>query len=208
MSIEIILGDFREKILDIPDGSVDLVITDPPYLTEHLDLFPDIGEQSARILKDDGSLVIIVAAHLLDKQIAMLSEHLKFYWLFGMGSRSRMRRLFLQRLMSRFKPVLWFVKGKPKNRFMNDFVTPVEWGGTQDDHKWGQPIDWFEYYIKHMTQEGDLVCDPFVGAGSSAIACKRQGRRFIGFEIDPLYHTIAQVNLEGVFRQGLFKEMA
>jgi hypothetical protein len=54
---EIRHGDFREVLADIPDGSVALVLTDPPYAEEYLPLWDDLGAFAARVLRPGGSLV-------------------------------------------------------------------------------------------------------------------------------------------------------
>lgn len=50
-------------------------------------------------------------------------------------------------------------------------------------HPTQKPVALLEYILKAMTNPGDLVLDPFVGSGSTLVACHRQGRRGIGFEI-------------------------
>src|SRR5690606_23960988 len=56
--VDIRLGDFREVLADVPDGSVDAIITDPPYPGEFVCLFTDLSKLAARILKPSGVLVV------------------------------------------------------------------------------------------------------------------------------------------------------
>ena len=54
------------------------------------------------------------------------------------------------------------------------------------------PVALMERIILLTTNEGDTVCDPFIGGGTTAIACLNTNRNFIGFEIDPIYYDIAK----------------
>lgn len=47
------------------------------------------------------------------------------------------------------------------------------------------------WFVRLFTKEGDIVLDPFIGSGTTAIACVRSGRHFVGIEINPEYHKIA-----------------
>ncbi|GAC1566233.1 MAG: hypothetical protein NVS3B14_07110 [Ktedonobacteraceae bacterium] len=58
------------------------------------------------------------------------------------------------------------------------------------------------WFIKLFTQPGDIVLDPFIGSGTTAVAAKQLGRRCIGIEIDPAYIQIGQSRLNAVQAQG------
>ena len=60
------------------------------------------------------------------------------------------------------------------------------------DHPTQKPVSLMAWLIEQYTQPGDLVLDPFMGSGTTGVACVRTGRRFIGIEIDPGYFAIAQ----------------
>ena len=61
--------------------------------------------------------------------------------------------------------------------------------------------------IETITQPGDLILDPFMGSGTTGVACVRTGRRFIGIEIDPTYFAIAQRRIaEAQLQPRLFDE--
>ena len=59
-------------------------------------------------------------------------------------------------------------------------------------HPTQKPLDLLEYLIKTYTNEGDIVLDPFMGSGTTGIACDRLNRNFIGVELDETYFNMAQ----------------
>lgn len=63
-------------------------------------------------------------------------------------------------------------------------------------HPTVKPIQLMEILIQLTTKEGDLVCDPFLGSGTTAIACKNTNRRFVGCEINEDYYKICQDRLK------------
>lgn len=63
-------------------------------------------------------------------------------------------------------------------------------------HPTQKPVALFEYLIKTYTSEGDLVLDNCAGSGTTAVACKNLGRKFIGIEISPEYCKIAEDRLK------------
>jgi DNA modification methylase len=65
-------------------------------------------------------------------------------------------------------------------------------GEVRYEHPTQKPLRLIREIIETITQPGDLVLDPFMGSGTTGVACVRTGRRFIGIEIDPGYFAIAQ----------------
>lgn len=65
----------------------------------------------------------------------------------------------------------------------------------RDEHPCQLPVHLLERIILMSTNEGDIVLDPFAGTGTTALAAKRLGRQYIGFEMDPEYVTIAEYKL-------------
>lgn len=64
-----------------------------------------------------------------------------------------------------------------------------------------KPLDLVERHLKLSTIEGQVVLDPFMGSGTTAVACKETGRHYIGFEINPEYHKIACDRLMGITKK-------
>lgn len=65
-------------------------------------------------------------------------------------------------------------------------------------HPTCKPINFVKNHIINSTNENDIVLDCFLGSGTTAVACKELGRRYIGFEIDKNYFEIAQDRLNGI----------
>lgn len=63
-------------------------------------------------------------------------------------------------------------------------------------HPTQKPLELFEYLVRTYTNAGDLVLDNCMGSGTTAVACLRTGRRFVGFETDEAYFGIAQQRVE------------
>ncbi|EMI14521.1 modification methylase [Bacillus stratosphericus LAMA 585] len=82
---------------------------------------------------------------------------------------------------------------EPKNIFKFDFKDEEE-----KFHEAQKPIELMEYIIKGFTQENQVVLDPFVGSGTTAVAAKKLGRKYIGFDINEDYVRIANKRLDEV----------
>lgn len=65
-----------------------------------------------------------------------------------------------------------------------------------NNHPTVKPIALMEYLIKMVTPKGGVVLDPFMGSGTTGVACKRLKRNFIGIELDPEYIEIAQSRID------------
>ena len=70
------------------------------------------------------------------------------------------------------------------------------------NHPTIKPLDLVKRHILHSTQPNDVVLDCFCGSGTTCLACKETGRRYIGMEIDPEYHKIAVNRLNGITASG------
>jgi hypothetical protein len=68
-------------------------------------------------------------------------------------------------------------------------------------HPSTKPLDLMEAIIRDFTDPGDLIVDPFCGSGTTGVAAKRLGRRFIGWERDPKYAAIAEKRIAGAREQ-------
>jgi len=197
MTVKLYLGDCREILPTLEDNSVDAVITDPPYPKEFQYVWAVLGKQSARILKPRGNLITLLGHYQLPYVINELDNHLRYWWIFWMVQ-NNINRLIGKGVAVRGKPALWYVKDR--RRDLKEYGYPFdtlksklnESRESKTYHKWGQSVGWFEHYIEELTKPGEWVLDPFMGSGTTGVACVQTGRNFIGIEIDPKYYEIAE----------------
>lgn len=199
MDINILTGDALELIQDIPNESVDLIFTDPPYLKEYLPLYGWLSEQANRVLKPNGFLLTYAGGYHKAKVIECLSEHLEYFWDFVVLHRTMSSMIWDKRVIARYKSILAYrKKGSKAKPRMNVLAVISEISGPDKRfHRWGQTETAARYLIECFTHEGDLVLDPFIGGGTTPWVCSRIGRSCIGFEIDPAAAEIARSRLNG-----------
>ena len=69
-------------------------------------------------------------------------------------------------------------------------------------HPTQKPVDMTEYMLSKFSDEGDVILDPFMGSGTTGVACVNTGRNFIGMELDEKYFKIAKDRIEKAFDNG------
>lgn len=183
-----------EGFKQIDDSSIDMILTDPPYPREFNHLYGELAKNAKRILKDGSYLFAYAGGDNLNIIIEDMSKHLDWFWMFGIKHNGGNPRVWSKKIMVGFKPVLVFTKGKPKK---------VEWmcnlhsseSSDKRFHEWGQDVGFSIKTIEILTQEQDVILDPFIGGGTTAMACKQTNRNFIGFEIDQKHVDIANKRL-------------
>lgn len=95
---------------------------------------------------------------------------------------------------SKGTPKTW--NHKPVNQMHNFIETPICMGKERTSHKTQKPLKVCLPFIEISSNEGELVLDPFMGSGSTAVAARKLNRNFIGFELNPDYCKIAQERIE------------
>lgn len=197
--VEVYQGDARELIARIPDQSVDLILTDPPYLKEYLPLYSWLGEQAARVLKPEGFLLTYAGGYHKGEVMERLGKHLEYFYDFVLMSRGEASVLQAKRVVARCKFILAYRKKGSKALPKQGNVLGVieEFGKDKRYHRWGQSEQAVCYLLDCFSESGDLVLDPFVGGGTVPYVCQRMERRCIGFEIDPEAFEIACKRLAG-----------
>jgi site-specific DNA-methyltransferase (adenine-specific) len=197
----LIHGDCLQVLPTLDAGSVDAVITDPPFLKKNLGLYGQMASCLPRILKPGGSLFAMVPHFGIAHVLPAVSEYLKWRWLFCMWQEKGKHPRMAMGIEVMWFPVGWWVNGSwPTGRgFIRDGFenTPV----VKTFHPWEKSPEWAEHCIKTVPLDG-VVLDCFAGSGSTGVACLQTGRRFIGIELDAAYFEVARQRLEAVSAQA------
>jgi DNA modification methylase len=186
---EIVTGDARELSAQIPDDSIDLIFTDPPYPKQFDGAFSTLASFAGRVLKPGGRLMFLVGHYQLPLAITEISRVLTYDWIIAQAAPGKTAAMFQKRVWASWKPCLVFRKGTITNKmnFAMDLFTDTgeAFRHSKQFHKWGQGAGFFAYYIDRWTQVGDVILEPFAGGGTTAAVCKSLNRNYIAFEIDP-----------------------
>lgn len=190
---QIFVGDFRDHD-QVKDGSLSLIFTDPPYNREALKMFPDLADFATSKLADGGSIVFYLGQIQLPEALEIFCKQLRYWWTCACvyyGSKGLMREYGIK---VGWKPLLWFVKGTRDDK--ETIVEDVFNGGREKSHHdWQQSQSEAEYWIEKLCPKDGIVCDPFLGSGTTAVAAQKLKRKWIGFEIDQATAAIASRRL-------------
>ena len=228
--------DCLEGMKRIADGSIDLVVTDPPYrttargdsgssggmlkdkLTKQGKIFKynnTTPEQYItelyRILKDGAHCYIMTNnTNLISMLNIAVANGLHFVksLIWDKGN-----KIMGHSYMSQFEYILFFRKGKFKkinNCGTSDIISipnkKTKGNNGKNLHNTEKPVKLMELLINNSSNSGDTICDPFIGIGTTAIACMNTNRNFIGFEMDKGYYDIACNRIEQHKKAGEVNE--
>lgn len=194
IEIEFRHGDFETVLSNIPDGSIDCIITDPPYPYEDIECWTKLSRFSRRVLKPNGYCIAYSGQMYLPEVMQRMCEYLDYSWTFACYHTGGTAVVHAIGVMNRWKPVLIFQNGKKKlpNTFQDYFVSE---GREKDGHDWQQSISGAEYLIEMFTLPGDVICEPFAGSGTTIRAAIAKGRGIIAAEIDHDSYNITKALL-------------
>ncbi len=202
---KIYCGDCLELMKQIEDKSVDLVITDPPYNIGKKGV--DSGEELLkrdiseiyRVLKDNSYFVTFCSIAKLGEVINYVQNVGFIYkWQLITYYSNINNVLYAPLGRSVYASILVFSKGNPKRKgyILDVFKIVLKSKEPKIGHPTPKPIEVLEKIIHSCSKEGDIILDCYIGSGSVALACIKENREFIGFEINPEYVKIANKRLK------------
>lgn len=186
-SFRLYCGDFTQQAAQLADGSVDAVITDPPYGYEYLHLYQKLALLAARVLKDGGSLITLSGQSYLPEVMALLSsaEGLRYQWMLSyLTPGGQSAHLWRRKVNTFWKPALWYVKGAYGGSWIGDVVQSPVNGNDKRFHAWGQNEVAMAQLLERVSVPGDWILDPMCGACTTGVAALKLGRKFIGMDLD------------------------
>ena len=203
---KIICGDARYLIKEIPDESIDCIITDPPYGLDSigikndgdLSLFYALLPEFYRVLKRDAFFLTFFST----KYLPLVFQNNPFTYFWQIILYCPHGAVSSPIGFTKFMSCIVFRKNFPKIVKRNKDIfedTPgraIEPDEGYIDHPSPKPKLFIEQLLQMFTKENEIVLDPLAGAGSTLVACLRTRRRFIGFEIEEKYCKIAQERLK------------
>jgi 16S rRNA G966 N2-methylase RsmD len=191
-SVRLIRADFFEYEEKIPDNSIDLVVTDPPYVAEFSENIAPFMRIVNRVLKPGGALVMVIGHVRLPEvfqgfrecEVEFGDDALEFYHICALTMSGRTAAMHHVGAQNGFKPVIIGVKNPQHKPYCmyNDLLTGS--GREKDVHDWQQSAEELIPLIDAFSLPGETILDPFAGTGTYGIAAKRRARKFIGIDID------------------------
>lgn len=242
MDVQLLLGDCLELMKGLPDQSVDLVVTSPPYdgLRKYNGYsfdFESIAPELLRVVAPGGVVVWIVGDATKDGTESGTSFRQALHFkAVGFNLHDTMfyeKVNYVPLTHNRYEQAIEYMfvlsKGKPKafnpirvpkvsdakpGRFFkkaedsctsaasssatssDDKIAPNVWrytvGGGKTGHPAVFPKKLAQDHVLSWSNEGDVVLDPFMGSGTTGLACISTNRNFIGMEVSQQYFSIAE----------------
>lgn len=179
--VTLIHNDFT-KINNLQPETAQLILTDPPYPEEYLNLWDDLAEFSKKMLVPGGYLVAYCGHFHLPVVLEKLKKHLEYFWIIAL-TQPQHSLVHSRHVFCDWKPILVFYK--PPLSLPSYFGDVINGNGHEKDHHdWQQGLSELEPIITNFCPKNGLIIDPFAGSGTTLIAAKKLGRKSIGIEIN------------------------
>ena len=216
-------GNALDLLSQLESESVDLCVTDPPYRTISggKNDFKDKKRPSGILSKNDGKIFEhndIDHKEWMSQVYRVLKPNADFYCMTNLLNLFTFKEIAesvgfkLHNLLvwekNTLTPNRWYMKNAEFTLyFYKGRAKPINEQGSPMIHKFKnitgnklhpteKPVELMELYVKNSSNLNDLVLDPFMGAGSTGVACLKLARQFLGCELDKNYYNIAKERIE------------
>uniref|UniRef100_A0A6M3L1C9 Putative methyltransferase n=1 Tax=viral metagenome TaxID=1070528 RepID=A0A6M3L1C9_9ZZZZ len=225
--IKLIHGDCIEEMRKMPDKSIDMILTDPPYgisfksrwqtyqkhiindgFDEWKSMLPRMLTEFKRILTDTGCCCCCGGGGKTPVTAIFTMEAIKHFNLIqtlvwrkfiGLGWRYRPSYENIVVLSKDSKNYNFYDTSKKCTNVIegiNQDIPTAGKDGKLQDHPTQKPVSLMKYLLKIHSVKGHTVLDPFMGGGSTGMACKEFNRDFVGIEIEQEYFNIAKKRID------------
>jgi site-specific DNA-methyltransferase (adenine-specific) len=191
-AIRLYCADCLNVLPMLGPGSVDAVVVDPPYPKEFIPLYAPCWLACDVSLKSPGTCFAMTGQFCLPDVINSFPPQWQYLWCGCFEGRQMATSIWPRGISSAWKPMLIYGKGFSRFKPWKYDTIAAKGGYTtgKDLHEWGQDCSQFETLISRF-ELGETILDPFMGSGTTIVACIRTGRRAIGIEKEPKYFEIA-----------------
>lgn len=242
--IKLLSGDCLELMKTIPDNSIDMVLTDPPYGTtackwDTVIPFEPMWNELKRITKDNSAICLFGSEPFSSLLRVSNIKNFKYDWVWDKVTarghlvakkrpmqqtenisvfQSKKAHTYYPQMIDRPKDKIEvrkireygrtdimggkksILKRKVYDKWYPKNIIKISNAGSSSKsvHPTQKPVALLEYLIKTYTLEGETVLDFTMGSGSTGVACKNTGRKFIGIEKDLKYFEISKERLEAM----------
>lgn len=208
--IRLIYDDCLEVMKSIPNESIDLIVTDPPYLINYkshwcyskvitgdsdYDLIEKSIHEMYRVLKNNAAAYVFCSPKKIDYFMRCCKDSgfaikNSIIWVKNNWTSGDLKASYGQQ----YEVILLLNKGR---KYINGKRLTDVWffNRVSFQHQFHQnekPVKLLEQCILKHSDEGNIILDPFMGSGSVGVACLNTNRRFIGIEKDEKYYEIAK----------------
>lgn len=208
MTVTLYHGDCLDVLKTLDAGSIDAVVTDPPYgigfkynsyedsESAWYELINAVLPELRRIAR------VVVMPSCAIKRLPWWYANHEPDWLIAWykGSPGHVSRIGF----NDWEPHV--VYGRPKRPMHDYFQTKC--GFEDNGHPCPKPVAWAKWLVERCAPLGGTILDPFMGSGTTGVACVQTGRNFIGCEIDKGYFDIATKRIEEAQMQMPLLEVA
>ena len=189
-SLRVELADIRGLVPTIIEGgSIDLVLTDPPYPREYLDCWRWLSDFAALALKPGGMLVALSGGAWLPEVFgAVLSNpKIEYRWTAALCLPGASTGIIARRVNTQWKPAIVATRAGGKPAYVGSDLIRAPARRDQADlfHGWGQSPGAMDALAARFVERGTTVADPFAGGGELALAAQLAGAAVIATDSDP-----------------------
>lgn len=219
-SYKLYQGDCLEVMDNVKGKSVDLIVTDPPYLMDYQsnrrkkeDRFDKIKNDKGnyiliqkylkechRIMKDNTAIYCFCSWHNIDFFKREFEKHFKLKNIIVWNKNNHGTGDLKGSYAPKHEFILFGHKGRTllREKRIADVIDCAKIPSKKLTHPTEKPQELLEIFIKQSSDEGSIIFDGFMGTGSCGIVAKKLNRKFVGVELDSTYFNIACERLENI----------
>jgi site-specific DNA-methyltransferase (adenine-specific) len=216
--IELMQGDCLELMKELSDKSVDMILTDPPYGMNYqsgrrtvspqfekikgdgdvMGWLPDVLDELHRVMKEDTAIYMFASWHNIDIFKNEFEKRFKLKNIIVWNKNNHGSGDLKAAYAPKYELILYGHKGRSlfREKRLPDVQNYSKVPGKEMLHPTEKPIDMLEVFIRNNSDPNHTILDPFMGSGTTGVACKNLNRNFIGMELDETYFNIAKDRIE------------